>query len=100
MTKVFAFASFALLSIIVLCNILISIHNAKNVFKTTSQHSSFIPILDAIFFTLGLLLLCSKKKSFFSLIAMFVGSFLILQLIYYLVYIIALKMMRIKYKDT
>ncbi len=93
MVIVFAFASFVLGSLMVLCNILISIHNAKNRFKKIDRHSSLIPVLDTIFFAVGIFFLCSKTLSFLPLIATLVGLFLILQLVYYLAFRITLSMM-------
>jgi hypothetical protein len=98
MIKIFAWLFFACGGFIVFLNALISIKHAKNKFSDINLHGSFLPILDAIFFAVGIFILYFKILSFILFIAIFVGGIFFFQLCYFLVYKIALAIMRLNHK--
>jgi hypothetical protein len=96
--KYFAFVMFFFGGLIVICNINITITNANNIFNKIDQHISFIPIIDTIFFFLGVRILYYEYVSFILSLGIIVSLYIIPQLLYYVIYKAAFKIICLRHK--
>ena len=96
--KYFAFVMFIFGGLIVICNINITLTSAKNTFNKIEQHISFIPVIDTIFFFLGVSILYYEYLSFLLSLGIIISLYLIPQLLYYVIYKTALKILYQRHK--
>ena len=96
--KYFAFVMFFLCGLIVICNINITITNAKNIFNKIEQHISFIPVLDIFFFFLGVRILYNKHLLFILSLGIIISLYIMPQFLYYVIYKTALKILYLRHK--
>lgn len=95
--KYFAFVMFLFGGLIVICNINIAIACAKNKFHKIEKNISFIPVIDTIFFFLGIRMLYYEYLTLILSFGIIIGLFLMPQLLYYVIYKAALKIIDLRY---
>ena len=96
--KYFAFVMIILGGLIVICNINITIASAKNTFNKIEQHISFIPVIDTIFFFLGVWILYHEYLSFILSLGIIISLYIMPQFLYYVIYKTALKILYLRHE--